>query len=132
MNKSLRESFICICILSISILLVYLLRIGCPIKFITGISCPGCGMTRAYYSLLHLDFKNAFYYHPLFWALPIIILLILFKDKINPKAFNFILWFIILLFLVIYVIRLFSNNSAVIFEPSNSLIFKLIKNKNIR
>ena len=132
MNKSLRESFICICILSISILLVYLLRIGCPIKFITGISCPGCGMTRAYYSLLHLDFKNAFYYHPLFWTLPIIILLILFKDKINPKAFNFILWFIILLFLVIYVIRLFSNNSAVIFEPSNSLIFKLIKNKNIR
>ena len=132
MNKSLRESFICICILSISILLVYLLRIGCPIKFITGISCPGCGMTRAYYSLLHLDFKNVFYYHPLFWTLPIIILLILFKDKINPKAFNFILWFIILLFLVIYVIRLFSNNSAVIFEPSNSLIFKLIKNKNIR
>ncbi len=132
MNKSLRESFICICILSISILLVYLLRIGCPIKFITGISCPGCGMTRAYYSLLHLDFKNAFYYHPLFWTLPIIILLILFKDKINPKAFNFILWFIILLFLVIYVIRLFSNNSAVIFEPSDSLIFRLIKNKSIR
>ena len=26
--------------------------ITCPIKYITGISCPGCGMTRAWLSLI--------------------------------------------------------------------------------
>ncbi|MDE7047571.1 MAG: DUF2752 domain-containing protein, partial [Lachnospiraceae bacterium] len=35
-----------------AVLMVYglftVLGIGCPIKFITGISCMGCGMTRAW------------------------------------------------------------------------------------
>ncbi|WP_373689128.1 DUF2752 domain-containing protein [Clostridium sp. YIM B02551] len=43
--------------------------IGCPIKFLTGISCAGCGMTRAWIRVIHLDFKGAFYYHPLFFYL---------------------------------------------------------------
>ena len=44
--------------------------ITCPIKYITGISCPGCGMTRAWLSLLlRGDLKAAFHYHPLFWIL---------------------------------------------------------------
>lgn len=37
-----------------------------PYKYITGISCAGCGMTRAWIALLHFDINTAFMYHPLF------------------------------------------------------------------
>ena len=45
--------------------------IGCPFRIITGIPCPGCGMTRAFTSLFHFDLTRAFLYHPLF---PLIII----------------------------------------------------------
>lgn len=43
------------------------LGITCPILFLTGISCAGCGMSRAWMALLRLDVSAAFQYHPLFW-----------------------------------------------------------------
>lgn len=53
------------------ILLIYIIfslfGAGCPIKFITGISSPGCGMTRAVWAALSFRFYEAFYYHPLFF-----------------------------------------------------------------
>ena len=62
--------------------------IGCPIKFVTGISCLGCGMTRAWLSLLKLDFAAAFYYHPLYAVPPLAILVYLLKSKINIKIYK--------------------------------------------
>ncbi len=38
----------------------------CPIKVLTGFSCPGCGSTRALHALLHLRFSEAFALNPLF------------------------------------------------------------------
>ena len=38
----------------------------CMIRNVTGYPCPGCGMTRAHIEVLKLNFKKAFYYHPLF------------------------------------------------------------------
>ena len=38
----------------------------CPFYLLTGFQCPGCGSQRAIHSLLHLDFKQAFLYNPLF------------------------------------------------------------------
>lgn len=36
----------------------------CPAVLITGLPCPGCGMTRALIRLLHLDFAGAWQMHP--------------------------------------------------------------------
>lgn len=36
----------------------------CPLRWTFGISCPGCGMTRAAMALLRLDFAGAFLAHP--------------------------------------------------------------------
>ncbi|MDR0850900.1 MAG: DUF2752 domain-containing protein [Clostridiales Family XIII bacterium] len=46
--------------------LVLLFVVGCPIKLVTGIPCPGCGMTRAFLAAARFDFAEAFLYHPLF------------------------------------------------------------------
>ena len=40
------------------------LPIFCPFKAITGIPCPGCGMTRAMTSLIQGDFFNAALLNP--------------------------------------------------------------------
>lgn len=53
-------------------LALYLLDIGCVFRAITGVPCPGCGMTRAWLEALHLDFYAALAYHPLFWCVPIV------------------------------------------------------------
>lgn len=47
--------------------LYLLLAIPCPLRYLTGISCPLCGMTRAHLAALQLDFPTAFHYHPLFF-----------------------------------------------------------------
>ncbi len=44
-------------------------RIGCPLRYLTGIPCPGCGMTRAALALLRLDFADAFSWHPMIFAI---------------------------------------------------------------
>ena len=37
----------------------------CPFKLLTGLPCPGCGMTRSVVTLLHGDLGASLYYHPL-------------------------------------------------------------------
>ena len=102
--------------------------IGCPIKFLTGISCAGCGMTRAWICLVHLDIKGAFYYHPLF-ILPIIyFFLYLYKDKMPHKIFVFAVASGIAIFLIIYIFRLHNPDDIVVnINIENGFIYKIIK-----
>lgn len=44
----------------------------CLCKAITGLPCPGCGMTRAFLHLFQGDLTGALYFHPLFWLVPIL------------------------------------------------------------
>jgi hypothetical protein len=37
----------------------------CPFLLLTGLQCPGCGSTRAFYHLLHLHPITAFKFNPL-------------------------------------------------------------------
>lgn len=60
-------------ILAVFIIIIAVGLYNCPVNAIFNIPCPGCGMTRAYLSLLKLDFKAALHYHclfpiPIFWV----------------------------------------------------------------
>lgn len=56
----------------------------CPVRALTGVICPGCGMGRAWLAFLRLDISGAFFYHPLFWAVPLLVLFLLFDFRLLP------------------------------------------------
>lgn len=45
------------------------LAIPCPIRTLTGLKCPGCGVTGMCIALMRLDFKEAFHCHPMLFIL---------------------------------------------------------------
>lgn len=54
---------------------------NCPIKYLTGVPCPGCGLSRALAALLRLDFWTALRFHPMVFVLLPVVLYALFGKK---------------------------------------------------
>lgn len=85
--------------------------INCPIKEITGLYCPGCGITRMLQAILQLNFYQAFRYNPLlFISLPFFIFftiegIITKKDPLYNKIPNKILITIIIIFIIYGMLR---------------------------
>ena len=80
----------------------------CLIRHVTGIPCPGCGLSRAWLSALRLDLPAAFRYHPMFWCIPVLILYYL-RDGRLFQSRRLDLWILLLTiagWLVSYIIRL--------------------------
>ncbi len=108
--------------------LLFITGIGCPIKFFTGISCAGCGMSRALYCMLTLDFKTAVYYHPLCFLFPLFAIFLFFHKHVSRKIFKGILVAICVIFVIVYLIRLFDDKCSVVTcNPQNGFILKAIK-----
>lgn len=77
---------------------------GCPFRFFFGISCPGCGMTRALLAALRLDFAAAFSYHPLFFLLPFFLLGYYLDPWINWSRHYLLLGSVAALFVFTYLV----------------------------
>lgn len=79
-------------------------NIGIPCIFyeLTNLYCPGCGVTRMFFSLLKLDVYQAFRYNPLvftYLVMYIIYKIINLKIKIKiPSYFSYILLIIAIIF----------------------------------
>lgn len=102
----MKQKFSAFTVITAIYVVLHILNIGCPIKFLTGISCAGCGMTRAWSSVLKLDFAGAFYFHPLFWTIPIGIFVYLFKNHISDKVICFMTGIAIFIFITVYIMRM--------------------------
>ncbi len=77
-KRLIRSIIIFIAIALLFLLLLFVTKSDMPsiclIRQITGLKCPGCGMSRALLSLIQLDIKTAVGYNLL--ALPILIYII--------------------------------------------------------
>ena len=109
-------------------LLRFVLGLPCPIQHLAGISCLGCGMTRALWCFVTLDFAGAWYYHPAAFALlPAMVLWIFFRFKSMKKAATAILVGFVGLMILVYLWRLFSGDGDVVtFAPKNGEIARLL------
>lgn len=98
---------------------------GCPFRYFFGISCPGCGMTRALLAALRLDFVAAFSYHPLFFLLPFFLLAYYLDPWIDWNHHYVLLGSVVALFVLTYLIRLlFFHDPIVAWHPSSGVFFK--------
>lgn len=108
--------------------ILQLIGITCPIKFMTGVSCAGCGMTRAWIRVLHLDFAGAFHYHPLFFLPPAVLVMLLLKKHMSKRVFQVCMLTVILSFLIIYLVRMiWFQNEIMVFHPSQNALFRIIR-----
>ena len=109
-----------------AVVLLYLVLEGfgitCPIKFLTGISCAGCGMSRAWMAVFHLDFA------PLFFMPPVILLVILLKKRIKPVFYKGFIFTMIALYVIVYLYRMiWGDHQVVVFEPAKGCMVLLIQ-----
>lgn len=122
------ESIRLLCILGLFVAGMYLLHIPCPIKLVTGISCPGCGMTRAYVSLLRWDLEAAFSYHPLWPLLPILLAVLPILRRKNMLAFRCVVWGFVAAMLGVYLLRMLVIQDPVLScSPADGLVGRAIR-----
>ena len=107
---------------------LHFLGMGCPIKAVTGVSCAGCGMTRAWLEVLSGNWSAAFAYHPLFWTVPLGVLVFLFRRRLPHRLMNVLLWAAGIAFVAVYAVRLADpTDSVVVFAPETGLLHRILR-----
>ena len=87
----------------------FMLGTICPIKAITGIPCPGCGMTRAFFYLLMGRWSLSFQMHPMlipwiFFMLYLVFIRYFYNKK--PKGMIVILTLLCIAMFLVYFYRM--------------------------
>ena len=112
------KNFIILVILIIFLYTISILPVTCFFKSVTGIYCPACGMTRAFNSILKLDFISALSYNilsiPLFiFIVASIIMLIIdiIKNKFEyiPNVLKFLSKHYVSILILLFISFLFNN-----------------------
>lgn len=110
--KNKQYIFLIIVVILMAILLIHgKIAIACVFYEITGLYCPGCGITRSILSLIDGDIYQAFRYNPIiFIDIPLIIIAsiidFIYKDnKKVKKVTNAIYIMLLIITLVFGVLR---------------------------
>ena len=82
----------------------------CPTEALLGISCPGCGMTDAYFALWKRDVSQAFREHCLFPIPAFWFIYHLFRHKLSfsRRTENILVFLSASLFIIRWIINLFT------------------------
>ena len=120
MKKIIFSHLAFILILAVYILLTTIIfGYSCPFYIIFKINCPFCGMTRAHLAFLTFNFKEAIYYHPVFFlGIPFLFLIIhnklpFLKDKEKYNYIRKVLVICISIILItVYVLRVINYGFA--------------------
>lgn len=85
----MKRKLISLALIFLIAVLMYVLGVSCLFKAAFHIPCPGCGITRAYLSLLRLDIRSAFRFNFMFWSVPLLIVSYLFDGTLlRSKSAN--------------------------------------------
>ena len=106
------------------LLFQYFIVYDCPLRTLTGFSCPCCGMTRAWRCFLRGDIYGALYWHPLFLIPLPAVLLLLFKDKIPKKIYDISMGILLSLLIIVYIYRMAVSSPALNRDFREGLIWR--------
>ncbi len=118
--------------IAIAVAALSLTHIGCPIRFLFGVPCPGCGITRACSAFLHGHFAEAFRWHPLFLiAVPAFVYISVGDYPLlgSPKRETAFCVALGVLLFAVYIIRLFWGEKFGLYsiDSGEGVVIKLIK-----
>lgn len=109
-------------------LIIESLGVTCPIRFLTGVSCAGCGMSRAWLALFRGNLAEAARFHPLFWLPVPGAALLLFRRRLSRRVFAWGMGGVCALFLGVYLVRLLDPGDAVVvFRPAQGFLVRLLR-----
>ena len=99
----------------------------CPMVLISGLPCPGCGMTRAFFLFLQLRFAEAYQMHPLVYgwiALGIVFCVrryVMVKEVKSLQKYAIALLIVMVGFYIYRMIRFFPNQEPMTYFQGNLL-----------
>lgn len=108
--------------------LMLITKIGCPSRWLFGVTCPGCGMSRACLSALLLDLPAAFAYHPL-WPLALCIPVYAFAPKPvfrSGRRETLCLCIAAGLMVVTYGVRLLAGDPVVAIHLTDGILYRAV------
>ncbi|MBE6771636.1 MAG: DUF2752 domain-containing protein [Ruminococcaceae bacterium] len=106
----------------------FYLTFGCPLRWLFGICCPSCGMSRAVEALLRFDFLLAFQMHPLVFILPFAVIIYMFRKKLPRKVIVFLSIAALILMLAVYFYRLANGSDIVYADFERGVLYKMLQN----
>lgn len=129
-SDKLKQAGLFLLILAIYISFMTVTKIGCPIRWLTGIPCPGCGMSRALFALLRLDFADAFSFHPMIY--PLLLFLPWYflggnDTSRSRKIRKILLAVMIILAILLWIYRIFHEDSIVHIDLAEGAVIKCLK-----
>lgn len=109
---------------------VLLLVWRCPVWLLFGVPCPGCGITRAYLTLLKGDVAGAFAWNPMFLPAGLAFLYVIHRGllplKLGKRA-EVILGILILTGMIgVYLYRLITGSGPIQPDPASGLVEKIL------
>ena len=106
--KNKQYIFLIIVVIIMAILLISgKIAIACVLYEVTGLYCPGCGITRAILSLMEGEFYQAFRYNPIiFIDVPLIIITsiidFIFKNNKKVRKVTNVIYIMLLIITLIF------------------------------
>lgn len=106
--KNKQYIFLIIVVILMAILLIHgKIAIACVFYEITGLYCPGCGITRSILSLIDGDIYQAFRYNPIiFIDIPLIIITsiidFIYKDNKKVKKVTNVIYIMLLIITLVF------------------------------
>lgn len=94
------------------VVLLFATDVGCPFRFFLGISCPGCGLTRAWLALLQGDVARALALHPLFWAPPVLLVALGLRGRVGRGA-DVVVWILAGAMIGLWVLRIMADSGRI-------------------
>lgn len=129
--KKYKAYLVTLAVLSVYVFFAFAIKTPCPIKHLTGISCAGCGMSRALMSALSLDLTGAFRYHPLWVTVPpaAVALAILGANE-KKHASMILLVCLAILFFGTWIVRLATGDEIVKIDLAEGAVAKFFSTNN--